>query len=194
VGDAAETAAQAGGGSDDGGKLQPLIGLRAWRSKDWTPADVDHAREAQFLDQYVGESWRVHDVAADALVAQAAGAADDERQLLFLRLFGEYVNALEVLGGWGWATRNRDQVKLLLDAFLAYAPGEVASFYESVSANDSGDLADLLALQPLRDLADAWANRAARTCTSRTCSTSSRAALPTCVRRRRSTLIVSSRS
>ncbi len=155
----AETAPGAGGGNDDGGELPPLIGLRAWRSKDWMPADVDRAREAQFLDQYVEQAWRVHDVAADALVTQAAGAADDERQLLFLRLFAEYVNALEVLGGWGWATRNRDHVKLLLDGFLAYAPGEVASFYESVSANDSADLADLLALQPLGEVAHAWADR-----------------------------------
>jgi hypothetical protein len=156
----AKTEAGAGGGSDDGDELPPLIGLRVWRSKNWTPADVDHAREAQFLDQYVEQAWRVHDLAAGALVAQAAGAADDERQLLFLRLFAEYVNALEVLGGWGWATRNRDHVKLLLDGFLAYAPGEVASFYESVTANDSGDLADLLALQPLGNVARAWADRA----------------------------------
>jgi hypothetical protein len=32
-------------------------------------------------------------------------------------------------------------------------------FYESVSANDSGDLADLLALQPLGEVAHAWADR-----------------------------------
>jgi hypothetical protein len=133
----AETAPEARGGSDDSGELAPLIGLRAWRSEDWTPAAVDHAREAKFLDHYVEQAWRVHEVAADALVAKVAGAADDERQLLFLRLFAEYVNALEVLGGWGWATRNRDRFKLLLDGFLAYVPGEVASFYESVSANDS---------------------------------------------------------
>ncbi len=154
----AETA-QGTGGGDDAADLPPLIGLRAWRSKDWTPAAVDHAREAQFLDQYVEHAWRVHDVAAAALVAKAATAGDDERQLLFLRLFAEYVNALEVLGGWGWAIRHRKEFGLLLDAFLAYAPGEVTSFYETLSAGD-GDLAALLALRPLPEIARAWVERA----------------------------------
>src|SRR6266545_3100414 len=74
----AETA-QGTGGGDDAADLPPLIGLRAWRSKDWTPAAVDHAREAQFLDQYVEHAWRVHDVAAAALVAKAATAGDRSR-------------------------------------------------------------------------------------------------------------------
>jgi hypothetical protein len=78
-----------------------------------------------------------------------------------LVLFAEYVNALEVLGGWGWATRNRDQFKLLLDGFLAYAPGKVATFYETVAGDDRGDLADLLGLPLLPDIARAWADRAA---------------------------------
>jgi hypothetical protein len=148
-----------GSSADVGDELPPLVGLRAWRSEQWTPAAVDHVRETTFLDQYVEQAWRVHDVVAAALVARASDADDDERQLLFLRLFAEYVNALEVLGGWGWATRNRDDFKLLLDAFLGYAPGEVTSFYEVV-ASDEGDLAVLLALRPLADIARAWVERA----------------------------------
>jgi hypothetical protein len=153
----AETAP--GPGGDDADSLPPLIGLRAWRSEDWTPTADDHAREAQFLDQYVEQAWRVHDVAAAALVVKAAAADVDERQLLFLRLFGEYVNALEVLGGWGWAARHRKEFKLLLDAFLGYAPGEVPSFYETVSA-DGGNLGALFALRPLPNIARAWVERA----------------------------------
>jgi hypothetical protein len=142
-----------------GDELSPLLGLRAWRSKEWMPAAVDHARESTFLDQYVEQAWRVHDVAAGALIASASDADDDERQLLFLRLFAEYVNALEVLGGWGWATRNRDDFRLLLDAFLAYMPGEATSFYELVASGEH-DLAELLALRPLADIARAWVERA----------------------------------
>lgn len=148
-----------GAPADVGDVLPPLIGLRAWRSKEWVPTVVDHARESTFLDQYVEQAWRVHDVAARALIASASDADDDERRLLFLRLFAEYVNALEVLGGWGWAIRNRDEFKLLLDAFLAYVPGEVASFYEIVASGE-GDLAELLALRPLADIARAWGERA----------------------------------
>lgn len=137
----------AGEGDAEGESRPQLVGLRSWRSANWSPGAVAHARERQFLDQYVDQAWRVHQTTAEALVRRAADAADDERQLLFLRLFAEYVNALEVLGGWGWAIRHRGQFKLLLDPFLAYAPDEVQSFYEAVSA-DSGDLASLLGLRP----------------------------------------------
>jgi hypothetical protein len=145
----------------DPAAVPPMIGLGAWRRQEWVPADVDHMREALFLDQYAEQAWRVHDVTAAALIAKSASADTEERQLLFLRLFAEYVNAIEVLGGWGWATRNRDQFKLLLNGFLAYAPGEVATFYETVAGDGRGDLADLLGLPPLRDIARAWADRAA---------------------------------
>jgi hypothetical protein len=140
---------------EPGEELPGLVGLRAWRNAEWTPMSVDQAREAQFLDQYVEHAWRVHDVAAAAFVAKAAAADDEERHLLFLRLFGEYVNALEVLGGWGWATLHRNEFKLLLDAFLAYAPGEATSFYKTINA-DGGDLAALLALRPLPEIARIW--------------------------------------
>jgi hypothetical protein len=145
-------------GPDEEDDRPQLIGLRKWRTADWVPAAVDRAREQQFLDQYVDEAWRAHEVTATALVARAAGAADDDRHLLFLRLFAEYVNALEVLGGWGWAIRHRGEFKLLLDAFLAYAPDEVQSFYETVAA-EPGDLAVLLGLCPLSEIASAWVER-----------------------------------
>lgn len=60
----------------------------------------------------------------------------------------------------GWAIRNRGQFKLLLDGFLAYAPGEAAGFYELVSAHE-GDLADLLQILPLEKVAAAWTKRGA---------------------------------
>jgi hypothetical protein len=65
---------------------------------------------------------------------------------LFLRLFAEYANALEVLGAWGWALRNRRDYKLFLDAYLAYPNNAPREFFRAVRRNRSGSLCLLLKL------------------------------------------------
>jgi hypothetical protein len=51
VREALSTAPGVGPRNGDDGEPPPLIGLRAWRSKDGTPSDIDNAREVLFLDQ-----------------------------------------------------------------------------------------------------------------------------------------------
>jgi hypothetical protein len=63
------------------------------------------------------------------------------------------VNALETPGAWGWAIRQRSSSRLLLDAFLSYAPGDVTAFYKTVSSH-TGELAQLLRLPATQVITD----------------------------------------
>jgi hypothetical protein len=62
---------------------------------------------------------------ADAIVADLTKPAirsGEEAHGLFLKLFAEYGNALEIAGAWGWAIRTRRQHKLLLDVVNTRSP------------------------------------------------------------------------
>jgi hypothetical protein len=128
------------------------IPLDSWRSKweNYTdpPDDRDREREATFLRSHWTYGALVHSVAADALIEALNGKPDPERQhALFLKLFAEYVNALESLGAWGWSIRNRRTFRLLLDGFLSYPIKAPEEFYCSVL--DEGQGASLVALLEL---------------------------------------------
>jgi hypothetical protein len=135
------------------------IGLRAWRRAAVSPSADDHSREDAFLDQYIESGALVHQVAAEALFAALKNeTGSNTQELLALRVFSEYVASLEVLGGWGWAIRNRLQAPLLLDAFLSYEVADVKNFYSIVSCH-TGELSSLLALPPTQDITDEFRRR-----------------------------------
>lgn len=136
-----------------------MVSLRAWRGSGSNPSNEDRAREEAFLDQYIDGGALVHSTTAKALTDALAGEADDaQRVRLALRIFAEYVNALETLGGWGWAIRNRASSRLLMDAFLSYAPADVKAFYETVSLHN-GELSSLLRLPPTQTITDEFRRR-----------------------------------
>jgi hypothetical protein len=120
------------------------------------PSANDQAREDAFLDQHIESGALIHQVTAETLFA---ALRDEEavgtRRLLALRIFSEYVAALETLGAWGWSIRNRRDAPLLLDAFLSYEVGDVHGFYELVSSWTT-ELSDLLQLPPTQDITDAF--------------------------------------
>jgi len=133
-----------------------MVPLGAWRKSGGTPTPADHAREDEFLEQHVSGGALIHVTTVDALAAKLADETDEaERARLTLRVFAEYVNALETLGAWGWAIRERRSSRLLLDAFLSYQPSDVGRFYAAVSSHN-GELADLLRLPPTETITDAF--------------------------------------
>jgi len=75
-------------------------------------------------------------------------------------VFAEYVGALESMGAWGWAIRNRADAPLLIDAFLSYRVSDVSDFYATVAGHD-GDLASLLRLPPTQAITDVLRKRGA---------------------------------
>lgn len=136
-----------------------MVSLREWRRSGPDPTDEDRAREEAFLDQYVEGGALLHTTTATALLAALDDETDEgQRMRLALRIFAEYVNALETLGAWGWAIRNRASSRLLLDAFLSYAPGDVTSFYK-IAASHTGELTTLLRLPPTQTITDEFRSR-----------------------------------
>jgi hypothetical protein len=132
------------------------IGLVKWRRASVTPSAIDQAREDQFLDEHITAGALIHQETAKALVAALHGLTDtNRRELLALRVFAEYVSALETMGAWGWAIRNRSEAPLLVDAFLSYSPSDVLGFYELAAAH-SGELRELLNLPPTQEITDAF--------------------------------------
>jgi hypothetical protein len=120
------------------------------------PSPNDQAREDVFLDQHIESGARIHQVAAETLVAALKDEEDvGRRELMALRVYSEYVGALETLGGWGWSIRHRQEAPLLIDAFLSYGSNDVRSFYEVVSTH-AGELSGLLQLPPTQDITDAF--------------------------------------
>jgi hypothetical protein len=120
---------------------------KEWRTDLTDPPDArDHERERTFLRDHAHYGSTIHSETAAALArafCETSNAA--RRHTLYLRLFAEYVNALESLGAWGWCLQRRNTFRLFLDGFLAYphqAPGE---FFKSALAAEDG-LVDLLKL------------------------------------------------
>jgi hypothetical protein len=133
-----------------------MVSLRTWRAAGDDPTAGDHHREDEFLEQHLNGGALVHSTTARVLAAALAQEENDnEKARLALRIFAEYVNALETLGAWGWAIRNRRSSRLLLDAFLSYAPGDVKDFYRTV-ASHTGELSSLLRLPPTQTIIDAF--------------------------------------
>ncbi len=120
------------------------------------PTPDDHAREDAFLDQHLAAGVLIHQTVAEALVSALDSETDTgRRELLALRVFAEYVGALESFGAWGWSIRNRETAPLLLDAFLSYGVADVRAFYDEVASHD-GELTVLLNLPPTQDVTDAF--------------------------------------
>src|SRR5262249_10049764 len=92
-----------------------------WRELTDPPDARDHERERTFLRAHTHYGARIHSETVQALcdVLQEARTTT-RRHTLFLRLFAEYVNALESLGAWGWSLQRRNDFRLFLDGFLAY--------------------------------------------------------------------------
>ncbi len=133
-----------------------MVSLKAWRASGQEPTDEDHRREDEFFEQHLSGGALLHTTTARILAdALASETNNDERARISLRIFSEYVNALETLGAWGWAIRNRHASRLLLDAFLSYAPGDVKDFFKLVSSH-TGELTDLLRLPPTQTITDAF--------------------------------------
>lgn len=136
--------------------VTPPLGLNAWRRASTQPSTADHRREDAFLDQHIESGALIHQVTAETLVAALKDEEDvGKRELLALRVFAEYVGALETLGAWGWSIRHRREAPLILDAFLSYGVGDVRDFYEIVSTWTT-ELSDLLDLSPTQDITDAF--------------------------------------
>jgi hypothetical protein len=135
------------------------VNLRAWRRSGAIPTRLDHGREDEFLDQHIHGGALLHVTTADAVLHVLNSTVEEsERARLALRIFAEYVNALETLGAWGWSIRNRNSSRLLLDVFLSYAPGDVADFYRSVNGHES-ELSTLLRLPPTQTITDEFRRR-----------------------------------
>jgi hypothetical protein len=128
------------------------ITIRQWR-EDWRqytdePDDRDHERERSFLEGHANLGARIHAELADVLAAAMANeAAAGKRHRLFLKLFAEFVNALESLGAFGWALHRRREHRLFLDGFLSYPHDAPATFYRS-ALEDEATLVSVLALPP----------------------------------------------
>ena len=129
------------------------ITLKAWRELQWVPTPADRKREEEFLDQHLTYGCQIHIATSEALESTLEKKTSSEtRSVLYLRLFAEYVNALESLGAWGWTIRNRSQCVLLFDGFLSYEPGGARMFFEAADKHQ-GDLSELLRLPPEQEIA-----------------------------------------
>lgn len=76
-----------------------------------------------FLRDYQGFGSRGHFITANALRERILASNDtDERKLLAVRVFGEFIAALEDLGGLCIAIRHRDEDSGLIYGYLTYGP------------------------------------------------------------------------
>ena len=85
----------------------------------YTPGAKDRHIESAWLDEHYLYGGRVHEIVGEAIVG-ALGVASTRGvgHGLYLKLFAEFANALEVAGAWGWVIRTRRRHALLMDAFL----------------------------------------------------------------------------
>jgi hypothetical protein len=132
---------------------QNPLGLDAWRVR-WSehvggPDEKDRAREAAFLEDHWNLGARIHLETAKLLAAEIRSTNQaTRRQILSLRLFAEFVNALETTAAWGWALQRRRELRMFLDAFLAYPAKAPDAFYADVlqAIEAERDLVSLLRL------------------------------------------------
>lgn len=132
------------------------ITVDKWRTK-WAqyigpPDSKDRAREGAFLADHARYGARIHgETAATLAEAVKISTSVVQKHTLFLRLFAEYVNALETLGAWGWTFRSRFEVRSFLDGLLAYPTSGPRDFYRS-ALNTEGTLVELLKLPARQDV------------------------------------------
>jgi hypothetical protein len=139
-----------------GSSTRPLS-LTKWRRAHRIPSAADHAREDAFLENHIRSGALINQVSAEILHSAFASEADvQRREILSLRIYADYVSALEAMGAWGWAIRHRRDAPLLLDAFLSYEPGEVLRFFENVAEAHAADreVTTLLNLPPTQRITD----------------------------------------
>ena len=77
--------------------------------KGLPPADpADLQTQSDFLDLHWQYGAQIHSETAKVLVqALRAKTTMATGHSLYLRLFSEYVNSLELIGAWGWVFRER---------------------------------------------------------------------------------------
>ena len=129
------------------------VSVARWFSDLPEPTPQNRELERLFLANYTLNGGLAYEetsrALADALKQPSEAAVG---HALFLRLFGEYANALEVLGAWGRTIRHRRDTGPVLDAFLAYRHDAPREFFRAVRRNRSGPLILLLKLPPRRTL------------------------------------------
>lgn len=123
--------------------------------EQYKPGGKDRHIESAWLDEHYLYGGNVHLETAAAIKAalskpttRAAGHA------LYVKLFAEFANALEVAGAWGWVLRTRRQHPLFLDAFMTYDHNAPRSFYAAASRN-RGSAIRLFDLPPEDKVIDA---------------------------------------
>jgi hypothetical protein len=123
----------------------PRLGRRAWSRVE--PTWVGHHVERSWLRQHWAYGARIHEESARALARALESPSEREvGHALYLKIFSEYANALEVAGAWGWAIRNRRPDVLLLDTLVSYPDQVPGEFYKAARRNRSGSLIQLLRL------------------------------------------------
>lgn len=114
------------------------LDLEEWAKLDREPTAANRALEVTFLDDHLHYGGRIHEEVAEALVARlSSGSGIATGHGIYLRMFNEYATALETVGAWGWALRNRSDYKLFLDAFLAYPHDAPHSFFQAAESAKS---------------------------------------------------------
>jgi hypothetical protein len=133
-------------GPDSTVVLMARITLGEWLVRR-APTDADRAREAMFIADHWTYGAMIHTETAKALVARLDEPSETVvGHTLFIRLFAEFVNALESLGAWGWTLRTRRSDRLFMDAFLAYPHSAPGDFFRAVQAQEGDDVAGLCEL------------------------------------------------
>ena len=134
------------------------LSVTAWFKQLPPPTQANKRTEAVFLEEHWQYGGRSHEETVKAIVAALRPPSEIAvGHCLFLRLFTEFANALETLGAWGWALRNRRDFPLLLDGFLAYPPSAPPEFFRAVRRNRSRSIILLLKLPPEHKLIPALA-------------------------------------
>lgn len=103
--------------------------------------------QSDFLDLHWQYGAQIHVETAKVLVeALRAKTTMTTGHSLYLRLFAECVNSLELVGAWGWAIRGRGGQALFLDRLLAYPADAPARFFTNVHRCRSKSILRLLKL------------------------------------------------
>jgi hypothetical protein len=128
--------------------------VKAWKARALT--DDNRRAEAAWLNEHWTYGGRIHEETATAMIA-ALNAPSDRAvgHGLFLKLFAEFANALEVAGAWGWAIRTRRDHRAVFDALMTYPMDAPRDFYAAARRNRSGSLVRLLNLPTERKVVGA---------------------------------------
>ena len=111
------------------------LGRKEWLNRH-KPGPKDRHVESAWLDEHWLYGGTIHEEAAAAIVAAlSARTTRAVGHALYLKLFAEFANAMEVAGAWGWVIRTRRGHALLLDAFLTYNQDDPRSFYAAARRN-----------------------------------------------------------